>query len=246
MKRSTLIFLLTCSVLFNLFFIAGAMVWNSEDASRPRVRSHAAAINRIVSEMGLDSRQQAAFEALRREYEEESGLLTARMQDVRNQMSMELRKEDPDPSVLAALTERENALRNESHRAGSLRFEEFLEYLTPEQRRIIGQRLEEHQSRRHHGPGGRMLDRFDLNGNGVIDPEERNTADAKSEEWKRRHGERRRNREEARARFDVDGDGKLSAEERDALHEWRLQQGRPGRPEGGDPPPAPKQDPDAP
>ena len=90
MKRSTLIFLLTCSVLFNLFFIAGAMVWNSEDASRPRVRSHAAAINRIVSEMGLDRRQQAAFEALRREYEEESGLLTARMQDVRNQMSMDI------------------------------------------------------------------------------------------------------------------------------------------------------------
>lgn len=90
-----------------------------------------------------------------------------------------------------------------------------------------------------------MLDRFDLDGNGVIDPVERKTADAKSEEWKRRHGERRRNREKARARFDVDGDGKLSAEERDALHEWRLQQDRPGRPEG-DPSPAPKQDPDAP
>jgi Ca2+-binding EF-hand superfamily protein len=69
-----------------------------------------------------------------------------------------------------------------------------------------------HQGRGHRGGRemrGRMLEKYDANKNGQLDPEEREAA-------KRDHEARRA---EMLKRFDADGDGKLSDSERDAMRE---------------------------
>jgi len=223
-NRPTLLFLLICSALFNLFFIAGAMMgWGRTDARPLRQNGHPAAVAQIVSEMGLDARQQEAFELLRIEFEEESELLQDQIHTVQNKVATELRNESPDLNALSMLMQEETRLRDERRRAGSLHFEEFLEYLNPEQRRILAQRLEHHRSNRRPGHMKRMLEEFDHDGDGYLDPKEQQEADAMHEQ---RQTERRERRETMRQQFDVDGDGTLSREENRAFHDWmRTQRG---------------------
>ena len=224
MNRPTILFLLICSALFNLFFIAGAMMgWGQTDARPLRQNGHAAAVEQIVSEMGLDARQRDAFELLRIEFEEESEILDDQILTVKNKVSMELRNESPDLDALSMLMQEKTRLRDERRRAGSLRFEEFLEYLNPEQRRILAQRLDRHRSTRRPGHMKRMLEEFDHDGDGDLDPQEQQEADAMHEQ---RQTERRERREAMRKQFDVDGDGTLSREETKAFHDWmRTQRG---------------------
>jgi len=223
-NRPTLLFLLICSALFNLFFIAGAMMgWGRTDARPLRQHGHAAAVAQIVSEMGLDAQQQEAFELLRIEFEQESEILDDQMLVVQNRISTELRNESPDLDALSLLMQEETTLRDERRRAGSLHFEEFLEYLNPEQRGILAQRLERRRSRHRPGHMKRMLDEFDHDGNGTLDPREQQEADAMHEQ---RQSERRKRRMEMQKQFDIDGDGTLSHEENRAFHDWmRTQRG---------------------
>jgi EF hand domain-containing protein len=69
-----------------------------------------------------------------------------------------------------------------------------------------------HKGRGHRRGGemrGRMLERYDVNKNGQLDPEEKEAA-------KRDHQARRT---EMVKRFDADGDGELSDSERDAMRQ---------------------------
>ena len=80
MNRSALIFLLICSALFNLFFIAGVLVVDRTDNQPDPPDRRGQAIHRIVSEMDLDPRQKAEFEALSIEFR--FGEVFARVGDV--------------------------------------------------------------------------------------------------------------------------------------------------------------------
>ncbi|MEE2718344.1 MAG: periplasmic heavy metal sensor [Planctomycetota bacterium] len=236
MTRRSLLFLLICSALFNLFFVAGAfMGWDDAPASAERPRHWRLAS--IATMLDLSPEQRAAFEILQTEHEEEAELFGDRIRDIRNMISAELTTEVPDLGTVDELAQEETRLRSERRHAGSLRFEEFLELLDPTQRRILGSRIRS----RGDGPPqehlDRMLDDFDLDRNGVLDRTERENAELHHEQRKR---DRREQREELRRRFDADKDGTLSPDEQRSLHEFmKKQRGQRPRPRGrgGFPPP---------
>lgn len=240
MKRSTLMFLLGISVLFNVFFIFGAMQWDTDEQSE---RNRVQLIERIVSTMNLNQQQRDAFVDLRTEFEEETSILTQRIHDIEAMISEELRNEDPDLDALGALVQQEMALRNERRQAGSVQFERFLEFLTPEQRKLLGDRIERYRPR---GPVSRkrMLEQFDHNKNGQLDPDERDEANALME---RRRQDRQRREDGLHKQFDLDKDGFLSPDEEQAMHDWlksrERRNGRGGRNGSGPPPHGPGEGP---
>tara|TARA_Y100000589_G_scaffold120616_1_gene115053 strand:- start:4720 stop:5454 length:735 start_codon:yes stop_codon:yes gene_type:complete len=238
MTRRSLLFLLICSALFNLFFVAGAFIgWDEAPASAERPRQwRLASIARVCQSLQLSPEQRAAFEILQTEHEEEAELFGDRIRDIRNMISAELTTEDPNLGTVDKLTQEETRLRSERRHAGSLRFEEFVELLDPTQRRILGSRIRA----RGDGPPqehlDRMLDDFDLDRNGVLDQTERRRAELHHEQRKR---DRREQREELRRRFDADNDGTLSPDEQRSLHEFmKKQRGQRPRGRGGFPTPS--------
>ena len=240
MNKRSLLFLLICSTLFNLFFIAGAMMgW--EETDRSGTTPHETRLLRMVSMLQLNPDQQAAFELLHGEYEDEAELLEDRMRDIRASISAELDRDQPDLEAVDALVLEETGLRAERRRAGALRFEEFIQHLDADQRRILGARLRQHGEHSRRDPTRRMLDEFDRDGNGALDEDERRDAETKHDQ---RKSDRRARREELRRQFDADGDGELSPQEQRALHEFMKEQRDrtgtprgPGRGRGSSPPP---------
>lgn len=229
MNKRSLLFLLICSTLFNLFFIAGAMMgW--EETDRSHSTPYETRLKRIVAMLELNPEQQAAFELLHAEYKDEAELLEDRMREIRTALSIELDREQPDLAAVDALMLEETRLRTEQRRAGSLRFEEFIQHLDADQRKLLGNKLRQRGEHSRRDPLHRMLDEFDRNGNGILDEDERRDAEAMLEQRKQDH---RARRAELHKQFDVDGDGELSPEEQRALHEFKKQQrDRPGRPQG--------------
>lgn len=223
MKRPILHILLGCSIVFNVFFIFGAMQWRPLDEQRP---GHAGMINRVVDTMNLDEEQRAAFKAMRDDFEAETAVISGQINELETALAKLLASEDPDLEQVDALVQKKTALRNERRRAGSERFESFLAMLTPEQRHELGRRMEQHRPERRHDDHQRVLDRFDQNGNGMLDPEEQREADAFLEQ---RRAERERPMDGSLFnRFDVDEDGFLSPGEAAELGAF-LQSDRPRR-----------------
>jgi Spy/CpxP family protein refolding chaperone len=214
MNRSTLLFLLCCSVLFNVFFILGALQWSPQERQRT---SPMAKINEVVSEMELDAEQRTAFEQLRAEFEAESELLGGRIKAMQRSIGEALNTDQPDLEEVDALVRQQSALRHERRRAGSERFEAFLAILTPKQRHALGRRMQSRppDSASRHDQR-RALKKFDLNQNGELEPEEQQAADEFMEERRRK---REQDRDALHERYDQDGDGFLSPEEERALHE---------------------------
>ena len=233
MNRRTLLVLLCCSVLFNVFFILGAMQWRpKEDARKSRMTT----INQIVAEMDLDDEQRGLFEQMRTEFEAESELLSQRIKTLQNSIATALNTDEPDLEQVDALVRQQAALRHERRRAGSERFEAFLAILNPEQRHALGRRMQSHRPPGSHGPD-RALKKFDLNKNGELEADEQKAADEFMEERRRRRG---KDLGALHDRYDLDGDGFLSPAEERALHD--AQRPRPRRRGGPHGPPPPKGD----
>ena len=212
MKRPILHILLGCSIVFNVFFIFGAMQWRPLDEQRP---GHADIINRVVDTMNLDEEQRTAFKAMRDDFEAETAVISGQVNELETAIAALLASDNPDLEQVDVLVQQKMALRNERRRAGSERFEVFLAMLNPEQRHELGRRMERHRPERRHDDHQRVLKRFDQNGNGTLDPEEQLEADAFLEE---RRNERERPIDGSLFnRFDIDEDGFLSPDEASAL-----------------------------
>ena len=222
MKRTTLLFLLCCSVLFNVFFILGALQWSPQERQRSSPMSR---INEVISVMELNDEQRSTFEQLRAEFEAESELLSRRIQQMQRSIGEALDTDEPDLDEVDALVRQQAALRHERRRAGTERFEAFLAVLTPKQRHALGRRM---QSRNPDAASRqdqrRSLKKFDLNQNGQLEPDEQQAADEFMEERRRK---REQDRDALHDRYDRDGDGFLSPEEERALHEHLRSQRRP-------------------
>ncbi len=218
MKRNLIWLALAMSVLFNVFFVVG---FARARAQLELVESSNGASRVVASELDLNDEQRAVFSTLRASMRDEMTAYRDEIALTQSELAAELGKENPDLERVRNLVARKAELHRERRLAGSQRFNEFLGVLSPEQCRVMSRRF-------HHGPPGRgrpfdALERFDANGDGKLDDEERAAA---REFMETRHRERRQRRQEALERFDADGDGQLDAEERDALREWRLQQRR--------------------
>ena len=204
MKRTVIWLALALSVLFNVFFAAGYMQARTQlkDAE-----SDDHVTQRVANELDLDTQQREAFARLRSSkraslepINDEIALLLQDLLDERTQ-------DEPDPNRLGILEGSLQELRRQRHEEQSRRFGEFLGLLSPEQRRMLS-----HRSRRGHpgrGMRGSMQKRWDQNGDGVIDEQERAAA--------REMIERRQPRDEGRQdmfnRLDANGDGTLDFEE---------------------------------
>lgn len=235
---------LALSALFNVFFLAGYVQARREAADIGRARD---VTERVRGELGLDPAQSALFDDLRRKWREDAEVYRENLSLLRQDMVEELDREPRDPARLGDVLDREAELRRQWRFAEAGRFGDFLGALTPEQRRKLMGRLE------HGGPrrGGRLMQQFDANRNGVLDPDERARArehtgsrfadrprhwpqpgsdgEGRPEGFEHRGGPGPgpgpgRLRGELMRRFDADHDGKLGPQEESSLLEW-LRQG---------------------
>ncbi|MEE2907541.1 MAG: periplasmic heavy metal sensor [Planctomycetota bacterium] len=217
MSRSILFFLLCLSVLFNVFFIVGAMTWRVSDTT-----SESGEVNKVVQVLDLDTRQADTFRTMRKEFRTESAVLGQQLRRLRSMIAEELASDQPDVERLRLLTEQESLLQAERHVVGTNQFTDFVGILSPDQRRQLGRRL--------MGPPGsghppedierRALEKFDVNGDGLLDEQERATA---RDFARQMQAERRAHRRQLERRFDLDGDGQLSPEEQEALRQYLLE-----------------------
>jgi Spy/CpxP family protein refolding chaperone len=216
MKVPLLSALLALSVIFNIFFIAGAMQPN-------RPEDPVASITRVANELSLDQQQADRLSELRASFREETALVREELHEVHDAIGAEMASESPDGTTLRTLMQREAALIGERRAAAQQHFGHFVELLTPEQRTDLGRRMHpEHGRRGRRADSPHEADRFDADGDGVLNESERAEA--------RRSVEIRRNqqatwRAEMRQKFDENQDGRLDATEREAMRAWLLEQG---------------------
>ena len=218
MSRSTLVFLLGLSFLFNIFFIAGAMTWRI-----PAEVDEASGVADVVNTLGLDDRQTDAFKLMRRQFETESVVIQEQLIRVREMISQELASDSPDVEQLRTFSSQEASLLSDRRTMGLDQFTYFVELLSPKQRRDLGHRLSGPPRHRRFSPEEmekRAIEKFDSNGDGLLDDAERQNA---RDFGRQQHEQRRMRRAETRMQFDLDGDGSLSPEEHEAYRKFILE-----------------------
>ena len=238
MKQNLLLFGLVLSGLFNVFFVAGYLKARAEAA--PDVTAA------VGLELGLSTTQAALFKQLRETGRADAEFYEDSITLVRRELVDQLNS-DHDPDRVAEIVGREADLRRQWRMAEAMRFSDFVGSLEPQQRRALFSRMEYAESKR--GRHEELVRRFDSNGDGVLDEQERQAARnhmraRRSErEWygrtgpsglpgmgrrgSRSSGMERRLRHELIKRFDADGNGRLDAEEPEALLAW-LREASPG------------------
>ncbi len=242
MKTRLLTVLLLLSLIFNVFFIIGAL--------RHRVPpGPMAEIHQVAQELDLDDRQVARLTELRQTFIDESALIRSDLAKVRAAMADLLDAETVDASAMRSLMDEEAEIQNRRRQLAGRQFGRFVDLLTPDQRQLLGSRMHGPRSRGDRRPDipQHLVDRFDADG--ALSDAERATA---RQQLANGHGRQARWREEMQIKFDLDQDGRLSAEEREAMRDWLLEEGftppdvsaadpvgRRGRPRrnGGGPPP---------
>lgn len=215
MKPRWLLGVLILSLVFNVFFVLGAI---REQERRDPIAS----ITQVANELNLDDQQAHRLAELRASFQENTGFLQEELREVRDAMAEQMAAEDPNGSTLRDLMEREATLVAQRREAAQAHFGQFVDLLTPEQRHDLGQRM--HPKRRGMRGKGPLhdIEQFDADRDGALNEDERRAA--------KRHADDRRSqqtkwREELRARFDADQDGHLAPEEREAMRAWLLEQG---------------------
>jgi Spy/CpxP family protein refolding chaperone len=222
MKIRILIAFLALSVVFNIFFVAGAIQKN-----RPRLKDPIAEITRVANELSLNDQQSGRLEELLASYRADTELLRGELHEVRDAIGAEMASDTPDGTALRKLMERESTLISKRREAAQQHFGHFVDLLTPEQRHDLGQRMRPPHG---HGQGkdhsnralARGLERFDADGDGELNASERAEAQHAIE---LRRGQQSTWRDEMRVKFDEDQDGHLDATEREKMRAWLLEQG---------------------
>jgi len=230
MKIRILIALLALSVIFNIFFVAGAIQKN-----RPRPKDPVAEITRVANELSLDDQQASRLEELRASYRADTELIRGELHEVRDAIGAEMASDTPDGTALRTLMERESTLIAKRREAAQQHFGHFVDLLTPEQRHDLGRRMHPPHGHgqgkdRSDRPPALALERFDADGDGKLDASEREEAQRTVE---LRRGQQSTWREEMRVKFDEDQDGHLDAAEREKMRAWLLEQGFSQPPDGG-------------
>ncbi|MHC4948307.1 MAG: periplasmic heavy metal sensor [Planctomycetota bacterium] len=227
MIRGVVWLLLAVSILFNVFFAAGYVAARAEAPEEPGADP---IVRSVTDELELDEQQAQAFARLRSEHEREASVYMEGQGLARQSLLEELSRDEPDLEKVREIVERSAELHRERRLAETRRFSEFLGVLSPRQCRILSERV------RGPGRGGppwrKRLERFDRDGDGELDEQERAEAQAHVEEWRRRRHERH---EALLERFDTNGDGRLDLDERRAARAWMEENGE-GRPPRHGPP----------
>ncbi len=210
MIRSLVWFILALSLLFNVFFVAGAWRVRGEASNGDRVT------NLVAADLDLDEPQAALFAELRKGVEADQETYEEGIALLHQQLITELSRDEPNLQGVRDLVDQEADLRQQRSRGRSERFNDFVRMLSPEQCRKLSSRVG--HSRRGRARWQQMLQKFDTDGDGQLNDEERAAAEEHIKERRRHHEQRRR---EMLERFDANGDGQLDEAERGAMRrEW--------------------------
>jgi uncharacterized membrane protein len=219
MKRNILLLVLALSLMFNVFFAVGYL--RAREVARTISQSPDTA-RLAAEELDLDEAQRAVFTELRSAMDDERETLREGIALAREELLDELDRPSPDLDRVQTLIDREAEYHRQLRMAAAERMRQFVEMLSPEQRRELFHRIDP----RHVGPPhlrDRLMRRFDADGDGTLSESERAEA-LQHFEQRREHWQRKRRG--LIERFDTDGDGQLSEAERTALREWMRHQRR--------------------
>ena len=210
MKTHLVWLVLAVSVLFNVFFAVGFM--KARDEAR-----RADVPRRVADALKLDEKQAAVFASLRSGVQDEIAVYDDTIALAQQELVEELGREQPDLERVGAIVARKVDLDQARRLAGARRFNEFVGVLSPQQCRELSREFRQ-------GPRGRrrfeMIKRFDADGDGTLDAQERQAA---REFIEARRGEREKRRQELMERFDENQDGNLDPDERAAARDWMKQ-----------------------
>ena len=163
--------LLLVSLVFNAMFVIG---YFATSLSAESAGSAEAAARLVGDELGLDTRQRQAFLALRKEADAQKAELRQAILLAHEKLVAELCKPRRDPETVRErkidLAELREAYRELTFRQS----DRFLEMLTPKQRKGVDDRLRSHGRRKRFDEG--FVRQFDENGDGKLDPKEREKA----------------------------------------------------------------------
>jgi hypothetical protein len=223
MSRKSLLIALGLSLLFNVFVLVGFVTKSEAPASSSTSTSdNKPSVSKVASELQLTDDQAKLLAELREDHRQQATVFDESLALVQQGMVAELRKENPDLTKLRSLVEQEAELYRQRRLAGADLYGKFVGKLDPQQRRKLVGRVP-------HGPHGPIprviMERFDRNHNGRLDPDE--YQDARQEMEKRRrdtmHGAPPPRMPSWR-QFDANHDGIMDAQELAAMDEFQQQQ----------------------
>ncbi|HOD81489.1 MAG: LTXXQ motif protein [Planctomycetes bacterium ADurb.Bin126] len=216
--------LLGLSIAFNFFFAGGFMHARN---SLEQVQEQPEARRDLLAErLDLTPQQQAEFDRIRREASDKVGQVRQAMVEARQELWDRVASSPGEPQTVREVAEFEAEQARQLRLVGAESIRQFMKVLTPEQRNKLT------EMGRHYGPPPSWPR-----------PPSAPPYGRSGESWRGSGGFQKRMSEFHRRRmldrFDADGDGKLSDQERAA---WRkmLENWRPGQPPpGGEAHPAP-------
>ncbi|MEW6356151.1 MAG: Spy/CpxP family protein refolding chaperone [Planctomycetota bacterium] len=167
---------LLVSLVFNVAFVVGYLV----SRSTPETLATAEKVTEVVADdLALDPAQREKFAALYKKSQDDGAKLQEAIRMTRESLTAELSSPSPDPERVRTLQGELPELYRAYREASLKHYKEFMETLTPEQRRQAAERIEQqekhHWRRPHHPPWmqGKPLERFDADGDGQLNEEER-------------------------------------------------------------------------
>lgn len=168
--------LLMLSIAFNVTFMGGFFHARTvADSSSTEQPDEDVVANKVADEMGLSADQRNKFMSLRTEMEGKLRDLHEAIELAHEEWLAETSKPSPDPEAVAAAQEELTRLQMESRKLRFSSLQQFMGILTPEQRKRASERMG--RGMHHHGRGKEdFLRRFDTNGDGVVDENERENA----------------------------------------------------------------------
>ena len=171
--------LLLISLVFNAAFLVGYVAYRT-NGQPPAITEEMT--ETVADELGLDKAQRETFESLLKQNAEEGAQLREAIRATREALLDEIGSPDSDPERVATL-QGELAEFHQTYRDTLLhRYSKFMDVLKPEQRRAVTEKMHRHHGRHgrgDHGPPwmrGKSMERFDADGDGQLDEEEREKA----------------------------------------------------------------------
>lgn len=215
MKNRLLLLLLILSLVFNIFFILGAIRHQQNRDPLHRIQA-------VARHLDLEPRQEELLSELRASYRESTSVIQDQIRTARAQIAEVLDKtHNNDDSQIQDLMARVTMLMTERRDIASSCFERFVDLLNPRQKRQLSRQLHRLERDRRDSPS-RTLRRFDADGDGQLNEQEQQQAEgARQFYW----NEAAKDRRKLRARFDLDQNGALNPEEREAMRSWMLDRG---------------------
>ncbi len=215
MKNRLLLLFLILSLVFNIFFIIGAIRHQQQRDPLHRIQA-------VARHLDLEPRQEELLSELRASYRESTSVIQQQIRTVRAQIADALDEtNNNDDSRIQDLMARVAMLMTERRAIASSCFERFVDLLNPRQKRQLGRQLHRLEKDRRDSPS-HTLRRFDADGDGQLNEQEQQHAEGDRQfHW----NEAAKDRRKLRARFDLDHNGVLNPEEREAMRSWMLKRG---------------------